>query len=312
MSIWCEKYRPHKLEDVILAPQTRKILKNILESLNITSDFTNLLFTGSAGCGKTTSAKLIPKTLDLPCLYINASEENSVDVLRTKVKDFATSRTIDDKLKIVILDEADFISINGMAALRNIIESTHQTTRYILTANYPEKIIAPLHSRLKEIVFSEVDEKQVLKRTVEILKTENIQVPKEQIPLLQTLVKKFHPDIRKILNHLQSFSNSGTLDIVIDGIISLDIFENLLHNIKTKKFSEIRTVLRNNKLDYNGLVKKFFDEILDSNSVYFKDLNEAKRAELILLCADTIFKSNFVVDPEINFAAFCVEMSRSI
>lgn len=310
--IFVEKYRPSKLEDVILAPQTRKVLKSILESPNIHSDFTNLLFTGSAGCGKTTCAKLIPKTLGLPYLYINASEENSVDILRTRVKDFATSRTIDDKLKLVILDEADFISVNGMAALRNIIESSHQTTRYILTCNYPEKIIAPLHSRLKEIVFSEVEEKPVLKRIVEILKLENIQVSKEQIPLLQTLVKKFHPDIRKILNHLQLFSNSGTLEIVLDGMISLDIFENLLHNIKTKKFSEIRTTLRNNKLDYNGLVRKFYDEILDSNSVYFKDLNEAKRAELILLCADTIFKSNFVVDPEINFAAFCVELSRSI
>lgn len=312
MSIWVEKYRPFKLEDVILASSTRKILNGILSSPNISSDFTNMLFSGSAGCGKTSSAKLFPKTLEMPYLYVNASEENSVDVLRTRVKDFATSRTIDDKLKLVVLDESDFLSMAAQAALRNIIESTYQTTRYILTCNFPEKIIAPLHSRLKEIVFSDVDEKQILKRVIEILKLENIQVPKEQVPLLQTLVKKFHPDVRKILNHLQLFCNSGTLDIVLNDMISVDIFEQILYNIKSKKFSEIRTILRNNKLDYNGLVKKFFDEILDSDSSYFKELSEAKRAELILVCADTIFKSNFVVDPEINFAAFCVEMSRSI
>lgn len=309
-TIWVEKYRPQKLNDVILAPATRKILQTILESPDIFSNMTNFLFSGPPGGGKTTCAKIIPRTLNLPLLYINASEENGIDVLRNRVKDFSMSQTIDEKLKIVVLDESEQISIPGQLALRNIIEVTHKNTRFILTCNYPEKIIQPLHSRLREIVFSKPDEKVLLKRITEIFKEEKIKVPQEQVQNLLKLVRKFYPDIRKIINHLQNFSVSGILEIEFNDLVSEDLFEQIIIHVKDKKLSAVRSILRNNKVDTEGIVRKVFDEVLKDESIFFSNLNESKRAEICLLCADNLFKNNFVVDKEINFIAFIIELSK--
>ena len=306
--IWTEKYRPLKLEDVITSKSIKDAIQAILD--NPEANFTNLLLSGPAGAGKTSISKIIPKTLDLPYIYINASEENGIETLRTKIKDFSMSMTIDGKLKVIILDEAEGLTPAFQNALRNSLEETHKSTRYILTCNYPEKIIAPLHSRLKEIVFGKADEKLILKRLVEILRAEKIEIPKEQGTLLVKLIKKFYPDIRKMINYLQYFSTSGKLDIVFENIVSVDIFEKIIGSIKNKRLSEIREILRNNKIDYEVFIRKIFDEVLKDDSLYFTNLTEPKRAEIILLCSDTLFKSSFVVDKEINFACFCVELSK--
>lgn len=308
MSIWVEKYRPSTLDEVILPNSIRKQIESIFNKEEVS--FTNLLLSGPAGTGKTSCAKLIPKILDLPYLYINASEESGIDVVRNKIRDFATSQSIDGKLKVIILDESDALTPATMSALRNTIEATSKTTRYIFTCNYPEKIIAPLHSRLKQIEFFKVDEKTILRRLLSILKKEGIAVDKEQGQNIVTLIKKYHPDIRKILNHLQYFCESGELDIIFDDIVDIDIFDEILENIRTKKISKIREILRGNKLDYNGIIKKIYNEVLNINSEFFKDIPEGRKAEIIILCADALFKSNFITDAEINFAAFCVELAK--
>jgi len=307
MSIWVEKYRPKRLEDLILPTSTKKQLQSVVEGK---SPLINYLLSGPPGTGKSSFAKLLPKVLDLPYLYINASEENGVDIIRNKIKNFAISQSIEQKMKIVILDEADGISQSGMAALRNVIESVSKSTRFILTCNYPEKIISPLHSRLKQIEFYKVNDKLVLRRAIEILKAESISISKEQGKNLVKLIKKYHPDIRKIFNHLQYFSSSGEVDIIFEDTVDLDIFEEIMDCIITKKFSALRNILRNTKMDYSGIVRKIYNEILSDNSIYFKEVNEGKRAEAILLCADCIYKGNMVTDAEINFAAFCVEIAR--
>lgn len=310
MSAWVEKYRPDKLEDVILPSTTRKTIHGILSSTTADT-FVNLLFSGPPGTGKTTVAKIIPKTLDLPSLYINASEEGGIDIVRTRIKDFSMSQTIDGKLKVVILDEADGMSGSMQAALRNTIEATNKSTRFILTCNYPEKIIPPIHSRLKQVTFSKVDEKTILRRVYAILKTEGITIPETEAKNLILLIKKYHPDVRKIINHLQYFSVTGTLEIHFDETVSIDIFEEIMTLIRNKKLSEIRSILRNNKLEYYGLIRKIFDELLDTSSTYFKDMNEGKRAEAILICTEAQYKHSLVMDKEMNFADFLINFMRS-
>lgn len=301
---WAEKYRPTTIEDLLLPADTKKIFKTYIDGTN---ELPNMIFSGQAGVGKTSMAKIFYKVLDLPYLYLNCSDDTGIDVIRTQVKNFCSTASFDDKMKYVLLDEMDRLSPAAQDMLKGLLEQVHKVARFVFTCNSPEKIIAPLKSRAKEIYFKPVDIKFIGKRITEILKAEKINVTEEQRPKLIQLIKKCYPDIRKTINHLEYFSSSGDLEIEFSELISEDLYEQIIDLIKKKKLSELRGIMRNNKLDYNAIIKHVFSDVLEDKET-FKDLGEGKKAQLIVLCADYIYKSNFIIDLEVNFAAFAIEL----
>lgn len=308
---WCEKYRPEKLDDMILQPSTKKIIRSIIDQG--ADHLPNMLFSGVPGTGKTTLAKVIGKELGMLVKYINASEESGVDTIREKVRAFSTVMAQDEKLKLVILDESDYLTGHAQAAFRGLCEEVYKSTRFIFTANHPEKITDAIKSRLKEVPFKPVGVGAIRKRIIHILTAEKVHVSQEQGKNMLKLIDKCYPDNRKIINHLQYFSTTGDLEIEFEELVTEDIYENLISLMKIKRFSEIRELCRNNKLDYNGLIRKVYDDILDDNG-NFKDMfkHESTKAQAIVLCADALYKSNVVVDVEVNFMAWVVEIMRAI
>ena len=306
---WVEKYRPSKIEDLLLSPQLKKTFEAILEKG--ADSLPNFLFVGPAGTGKTSLAKIIADTFHAPFLYINMSEEGNVETMRTTIKSFATTASVDEQIKIVIGDEADGISTKAQDNFRGLQESVHRTTRFIFTCNYPERISSAIKSRLKEVYFSPVDEKLIIRRLVEILKSEQIAVSKEQIPQIQKLVKRMYPDIRKAINHLQYFSLTGTLEINFDELQSEDLFGKFVDVVKRKKLSELRDVLKNSRVDYDGVMKQVFHTIINDNAPW--ELDEGKRAEIIVTTNEYLYRSlNSITDKEINFTAWAVDLMKTI
>ena len=194
-SLWVEKYRPDKLEGYIGNDQ----LKQTVASFIVRNDTPHLLFYGTAGTGKTTLAKLITKNIECDVLYINASDENSVDTVRSKIKGFA-STTGFTSLKVIILDEADFLTQEAQAALRNLMETFSLTTRFILTCNYQEKIIPALISRCQTYQINPISKKEVAIHLKSVLETESVKFSMDD---LGYIVNTYYPDIRKILNFAQ-------------------------------------------------------------------------------------------------------------
>lgn len=306
---WVEKFRPDTLKDLIINPDLKKISQAIIDKGS--DSLPNMLFVGSAGTGKTTLARIFASELKAPYLYINMSEEGNVETMRTKVKSFASSASLDDKIKIVIGDEADGISKAGQDSFRALQESVHRTTRFIFTCNYPERISPAIKSRLKEIYFSPVDEKLIIRRVGEILKAEKITIPKEQMPNLGKLIKKHYPDIRKIINNLQYFCSSGTLEINFDELQSEDVFQKFCEIVKAKKLSELRELIKNNRIDYDGVYNQVFHAIINDKSPW--ELDENKKAEIIIQLNQYLYQSlNSVMDKEINFTAWSVDLMQSI
>lgn len=298
--IWVEKYRPKKVDDCILPESVKSTFKEFISK----GEFPHLILSGSAGIGKTTIAKAIASEINADLLYINASNENSVETIRNKVTQFASTVSFEGNLKIVLLDEADYLSLNAQSILRATTEEFHKSTRFILTCNFPQKLIAPLHSRCTHFNFKiEPAEKPAVaaaffKRVCDILDNENIKYDKK---VVAALVQKYFPDFRKTLNELQRYSASGVVDsgILVDQNTS---FEELIRHIKDKKFGEIRKwAARNSDIDPQTLFRYFYDNI--GNMVEGPNI-----PEIILLIAQYQDMSSRVVDQEINNMAFLIEV----
>lgn len=302
-NIWAEKYRPRKLEDLILNESAAKQINGIVQNQLAT----HLLLEGSAGIGKSSLAKIIVNDI-LKCqhLYINASDESGIDTIRNKVTNFARTKSIDGNIKVIILDEADGITGGGLRALRNTMEEYSAHTRFILTANYKHRIIEPILSRVQEISLNPPLQ-DIVKRCHNILKAENVVISdKEKIKFVE-LVQSFYPDIRRTINALQKFSVDG--ELVIDDNANLDsiaskIYDQLHDPISLRKFVISHEVDFQN--DYEALLKSVL------NVIYDEEISDSKKQAAVLIIAEHLYKNNFVSDTEINFTACMINLSEII
>ena len=292
-TLWVEKYRPDTLENYI----GNDNLKAKLEQFIKNQDIPHLLFCGTAGTGKTTAAKILIKNIECDYLFINASDENSVDTIRNKIKNFAATMSF-KPMKIIVLDEADFITPQAQAALRNLMEVFSKNTRFILTCNYVERIIDPLISRSQVFKLTPPSKKEVAVHVMKILDKEGVSYEKGT---LAALVTSYYPDIRRILNNSQLQTTGGKLELNVDEIIAgdykLQVLDVLNGNLPLKdKVNSVRQiVVDSNVKDFTELYRLLFDKVAD--------YAPAKVPQSILAIAEGQYRDSFVVDKEINFVA---------
>lgn len=302
MFLWVERYRPQKIDECVL-PES---LKNTFKEYIAQGELPNFLFTGTAGVGKTTVAKALCNEIGAEYMMINGSEESGIDTLRTKIKGFASTVSLTDAKKVVILDEADYLNANStQPALRGFIEEFANNCRFILTCNFKNRIIEPIHSRCAVVEFKiDNQEKQGIaatffKRVNQILKNEQIEFDPK---VVAELITKHFPDYRRILNELQRYSVSGKIDSGILINMSEESFKNLIRLMKDKDFTEVRKwVAKNSDADTTSLFRELFDSAsqnLEANSI----------PQLILILADYQYKAAFVADHELNIMAALTEI----
>ena len=296
-SLWVEKYRPNKLDNYIGNDHLKSKVSVYLES----GDIPHLLLFGRAGTGKTTLAKLLVNNIDCDYLYINASDENSVDVVREKVKNFASTLGFKD-MKVIILDECDYITPNAQAALRNLMETFSKNCRFILTCNYVERIIDPIQSRCQSFQIVPPSKTEVAQRLNQILEEEEINY---ELQDLKILIDSNYPDIRRTINSAQR--NVINLQLKLDtvSIIQNDYKLKLLEILKTQDkknaFKNIRQLVADSQIrDFADLFRLLYDEV-DS-------YGKGHVAECILVIAKYELSDSQVVDKEINAMAMVIEL----
>jgi len=296
-TLWVEKYRPSKLDSYIGNQHLRSKVKVYIES----GDLPHLLLYGRAGTGKTTLAKLLVNNIECDYLYINASDENSVDVVRDKVKNFASTLGFKE-MKVIILDECDYITPNAQAALRNLMETFSKNCRFILTCNYVERIIDPIQSRCQSFQIIPPDRKEVAVHLNTILTKEGV---KSDIEDIVTIVNGGFPDLRRVINAAQRQVVNG--ELVIDEGMSIqnDYKNQVLEILKTQDkkncFKNIRQLLADSKVtDFSDLFRLLFDTV--------DDWGRGHVAECILVLAQYQQSDAVVVDKEINIMAMFVEI----
>ena len=300
-SLWVEKYRPSSLDTYIGNDHLKSKVSIYLES----GDLPHLLLYGRAGTGKTTLAKILVKNIECDYLYINASDENNVDTVRTKVKNFASTIGFKD-LKIIILDECDYITPNAQAALRNLMETFSKHCRFILTCNYVERIIDPIQSRCQLFQIIPPSKKEVAQKLHNILTEENVNGELEDIKIL---VDSGYPDIRRVINSAQRNVVRGKLKLDTGSIIQNDYKLKLLKILETQNkknaFKDIRQLLADNKVtDFADLFRLLYDEV--------DGYGKGHIAECILIIAKYELSDSQVVDKEINAMAMVVELLQEI
>ena len=301
-SLWVEKYRPDKLEGYIGNDQ----LKQTVASFIVRNDTPHLLFYGTAGTGKTTLAKLITKNIECDVLYINASDENSVDTVRSKIKGFA-STTGFTSLKVIILDEADFLTQEAQAALRNLMETFSLTTRFILTCNYQEKIIPALISRCQTYQINPISKKEVAIHLKSVLETESVKFSMDD---LGYIVNTYYPDIRKILNFAQQSVLDGSVKINIYDAVGTDFKNKIISSLVnstniTTTFNEIRQLVADNDI-------RSFDEYYSLLYEKCSEYSKGKDLPVIVTIAEYVHQSSLVVDKEITFMACIAAVLKAL
>ena len=300
--LWVEKYRPRKISECILPESIKQTFQDIVNS----GEMQNLLLSGKAGVGKTTVARALCNELGCESILINCSEDGNIDTLRTKIRNFASTVSFSDQKKVVILDEFDYSNPQStQPALRGFIEEFSKNCRFILTCNYKNRIIEPLHSRCTNIEFKiESSDKPKLAKSFfdrcsMILKNE--EVPYKDKVLSELVIKHF-PDFRRILNELQRYSVSGQIDEGILTQLSEVNVKNLMKFMKEKDFTGVRKwVVENLDNDPVQIFRKLYDNL-------YEHLTPHSIPQSILVIADYQYKSAFVADAEINLTACLIEI----
>lgn len=301
--LWVEKYRPQKIDDCILPESLKKTFKDYVAQ----GELPHFLLCGTAGVGKTTIAKALCNEIGAEYVILNGSDTGGhIDTLRTTIKGFATSVSLTDAKKVIILDEADYLQANStQPALRNYMEEFSANCRFIFTANYKNRIIEPIHSRCAVIEFKiDSKEKQEIaasffKRATAILKQEGIEFDPK---VVAELITKHFPDYRRILNEMQRYSVSGKIDSGILVNMSEESFKGLIKLMKDKDFTEVRKwVAKNSDADTTALFRELYDTAsanMDVNSI----------PPMVLILADYQYKAAFVADHELNIMAALTEI----
>jgi replication factor C small subunit len=293
MNLWVEKYRPQTLEEYV----GNEVIKNKVSDYLNQGSIQNLLLHGVAGTGKTTLAKLITNNLNCDLLYINASDERGIDTIREKIIPFASSMGFSD-IKIVILDEADYITPQAQATLRNTMESFSGNTRFILTCNYLERIISPLQSRCQTLEIKPPSKQDVAWRCVDICKDEKVDI--DNIAL-KTIVNAYYPDIRKIINTIQGSVVNHVVKLD-ESSLKDDLNEQIIQALSNKALlSEIRQILADSgSREFDNLFKALYDNL---------DKFTTKIGPAILIIAKYQYEYTFVLEKEICVAAMLNELN---
>ena len=300
--LWTEKYRPNTVENYVFRDQSQK--EQVQGWIN-GKTIPHLLFSGAPGVGKTTLAKILLNTLDVigtDILEINASRENSVDVIRDKITSFVQTMPFGE-FKVVLLDEADYISPNGQAALRGVMEMYHQSARFILTCNYPNRVIPALHSRCQGFHIEKVDKTEFTARVAEILIAEGVE---PNLDILDTYVKATYPDLRKCINTVQMNSTEGQLQAPNTADTGTQDYRiEMVDLFKAGKITEARKLVCSQARpdEIEDIYKWLYDNI-----TLFGD--EARQEKAILIIKKGLVDHTLVADPEINLAATMIQLQN--
>jgi len=295
--IWCEKYRPSTLSEIVLNKNTRNYFNTVQKEKNIP----NVLFVGKPGIGKTSLAKIIVKDI-LKCqyLYINASDENGIDTIRTKVLNFAQTKSLFGQIKVIILDECDGLSIDAQKALRNSIEEYHDLTRFVLTANYKHKIIPALQSRCQVFDIS-YDKNDYITKLISIVKAEKVKINKNDFT---NITDNCYPDFRKGINALQKYCLSdGDADTVFN---SVEFFDGLLDLLQHKKYTLIRKHIINNEAIFNNDYDELFKHLFDY--MYVTEIDQEKKRDCLITVSKYFYQNSQCIDQEINFYSCILDL----
>jgi len=300
--LWVEKYRPKTIEECVLPDALKQTLSEFISK----GDIPNLILSGGPGVGKTTAAKAMLDELGLTYMFINGSEESGIDVLRTKIKNFASTVSLHGGRKYLILDEADYLNPQStQPALRGFIEEFHKNCGFILTCNYKNRLIPPLHSRCSVVDFtiqkSEKKElaEQFFKRVMNVLVVEDVKFEPKAVA---EVINKFFPDWRRVLNELQRYSVSGRIDAGILVDISEVNIKELMHSMKQKEFTNVRKWIVNNiDNDPTRLFRRLYDNLYDY-------MDGSSIPHVVVILGEYQYKAAFVADQEINMLACLTEI----
>ncbi len=287
-TLWVEKYRPDILENYVGNENLKETISKYIEQ----NDIQNLIFYGPAGTGKTTLAKLLVKNINCDFIYINASDERGIETIRDKVSGFASTMSF-KPLKVVILDEADFLTIQAQASLRNVIETFSKSTRFILTCNYIERIIDPLQSRCQTLKIIPPSKADVARHLCKVLSQENVNYDTDSVV---NIVKKQYPDVRKMLNICQMSSKKGELVVDSQTLVSSNYIDQIIELLpNNKSFKQIRQIIADSNVDdFEALYKALYERI---------DEYTTRDAEAIIIIEEYLYHANFRIDKEINVMA---------
>jgi len=306
--LWVEKYRPRTINECILPDTLKKTFSEIVS----TGEIPNMLFTGTAGLGKTTVAKAICNELDLDWIMINGSEDGNIDTLRNKIRRFASTVSLHGGYKVVILDEADYLNPQStQPALRGFIEEFSDNCRFILTCNFKNRVIEPLHSRCGVYEFNTTKKdmmtlcNSMLERVKFILDHEKIEYPREALGDIAELLMKHAPDWRRVLNELQRSSVSGELRL--KSLVKTDAsYDALFTALKNKDFKKMRSWVTNNMdVDSSVIFRTIYDSMYDK-------VDSQSIPQLVLILADYQYKDAFVADHELNLVACMTEIMANV
>jgi DNA polymerase III delta prime subunit len=302
--LWTEKYRPRTVEECILPERLKAVFQQYVNQ----KEMPNLLLAGGAGVGKTTIAKAMCNEIDCDYMVINGSDENGVDTIRVKIKNYASSVSLSGGRKVIILDEADYLTPNAQAILRNAIEEFAANCSFIFTCNYKNKIIDPLHSRCAVIEFGLKNGEKAqmasafFKRITHILDTEKVEFDEK---VIAEVVKKHFPDFRRVINELQRYSKLGKIDVGILSQIGDISLTQIVKHLKEKDFTSVRKWAATSEIDNTTFFRKLYDalyEIAKPQSI----------PQAVLILADYQYKQAFVADHEINLVACLTEIMANV